>query len=193
MTHFRIEPPRINTKTRNNVPHTAVSALNATREPIRAAVMAPDSFTRSAISGDPETRAFAGSQSSRIAAGERRSALQLDTASRNCTTSYNRQLARLPRIGDALGNNLFLSEIKFDHTTVQSAENWCRENAPRQPEQPRGTGASLFKGIPHVCLLCQLTTKLDMSRLPAPPCARCRKALTLKGLFLSTRPGPRPT
>ena len=28
----------------------------------------------------------------------------------------NRQLARLPRIGDALGNNLFLSEIKFDHT-----------------------------------------------------------------------------
>ena len=32
-----------------------------------------------------------------------------------------------------------------------------------------------------------------MSRTPAPPGARCRKALTLKGLFLSTRPGPRPT
>src|SRR3984893_4054083 len=32
-----------------------------------------------------------------------------------------------------------------------------------------------------------------MSRTPAPPGARCIKALTLKGLFLSTRPGPRPT
>jgi hypothetical protein len=46
-----------------------------------------DDAPRAVDVGDPETRDFAGSQSSRIAAGERRSALQLDTASRNCTTS----------------------------------------------------------------------------------------------------------
>src|ERR1700738_4249547 len=31
------------------------------------------------------------------------------------------------------------------------------------------------------------------SRRPAPPGVRCRKALILKGLYLSTRPRPRPT
>ena len=31
------------------------------------------------------------------------------------------------------------------------------------------------------------------SRRPAPLGVRCRKALILKGLYLSTRPGPRPT